>query len=634
MSSDTGAPPDSAAPDKPPRGRRSQTGVRTLVALIACCGLILWAWRYLAENGDPVRLETRAIQKRAIQSLQSDMPGERVAAIQDLERLHSGDSSSAVPPLIGALADQDASVRLAAAEALGSMGQWLEKSDWGKEALNASAMALIGCLKDPDIAVRVAAIRNLSSTCASLVKSVSGEKALCAAATALTECLKDPDPGVRSAAASSLAECVSLASSATGAQVLGAAATALTECLKDPNPGVRSAAASSLAQCADLASSAAGAQALGAAATALIACVKDPEPGVRSAAAFSLRWVDSPNLARATNRPIDRKTVMSALGALVHDPNADVRLAAINTLASRRTERGELPAILAEGLKDESAKNRARTIQLVSLERKGLDYWVPLLLDLAVPDPDPTVQYECLLILSNVCRPPAITAAVVPALISRLKSRDARVRLYAASLLCYLGADALAAVPELLRVINEPLDLHGEAAIRPRNMNNPDPATAAAWALGHIAPGSAEEKKVIAALMEVVRSGPVSRRGWAAVALGEFREVPQEAVPILIKLLSEAASNDEFEGASLAAQALGKIAPETSSADQALASLLTALDSRNDDVQITTIEALGRFGPKAAAAIPRIRALKGSVSGRIKNAATKALAAIEAQSGP
>ena len=67
-----------------------------------CCAVILWAWRHLAENLDPVLLEARSIQKRAIGALHSDKPADRLTAIVHLERLRTGrqlDRNSPVPKI-------------------------------------------------------------------------------------------------------------------------------------------------------------------------------------------------------------------------------------------------------------------------------------------------------------------------------------------------------------------------------------------------------------------------------------------------------------------------------------------------------------------------------------------------------
>ena len=150
-----------------------------------------------------------------------------------------------------------------------------------------------------------------------------------------------------------------------------------------------------------------------------------------------------------------------------------------------------------------------------------------------------------------------------------------------------------------------------------------DPASEAAYAWRDC-PGSAEAKEVIAALTEVARAGAVSRRGWAAVALGEFGPDAEGAVPVLIKVIERCHPQLTFEREASAAKALGKIAPDTPSADKAIAALLPLLDSKRPLSQSSAIEALGRFGPKAAAAIPRIRALKEDRDRDVREAATKA----------
>jgi HEAT repeat protein len=80
--------------------------------------------------------------------------------------------------------------------------------------------------------------------------------------------------------------------------------------------------------------------------------------------------------------------------------------------------------------------------------------------------------------------------------------------------------------------------------------------------------------------------------------------------------------------------ALGRIAPDTPSADQAVAALLPVLQSKVWLSRAKAIEALRQFGPKAAAAIPGIRALKDDRNAEVRDAAAKALSAIENKSAP
>jgi hypothetical protein len=176
--------------NRPTRTRRLQTSVRTLLALVACCAAVLWSWRNVTVNSDPVLVEARSIQKRAIGSLKSHKPADRLAAIVELERLRTGDSSVAIPPLVQALDDPVMQVRVAAGEALSSIGPSVVRSGSGGETIHAAAKALIGCLDDPDSAFRVTAINTLASIGSSAVKAGSEKETIRAAATAFLRCLR------------------------------------------------------------------------------------------------------------------------------------------------------------------------------------------------------------------------------------------------------------------------------------------------------------------------------------------------------------------------------------------------------------------------------------------------------------
>ncbi len=75
--------------------------------------------------------------------------------------------------------------------------------------------------------------------------------------------------------------------------------------------------------------------------------------------------------------------------------------------------------------------------------------------------------------------------------------------------------------------------------------------------------------------------------------------------------------------------ALGKIAPKTPSAGQVVAALLPVLESKDSFPKVKAIEALSQFGARAAAAIPRIRALEDDRDPEVRNAAARALRVIE-----
>ena len=172
---------------------------------------------------------------------------------------------------------------------------------------------------------------------------------------------------------------------------------------------------------------------------------------------------------------------MNELVALLGDRDADVRRAAINAVASN-SGGNDPPKALVHALKDESAGNRSAVIRGLTEFRQGLDPWVPLLLGLAEQDPASSVREDCITTLGSAFRRGAITAAAVPHLIASLKSGDVKVRSHAAFLLGEFKADAEAAIPELLRILIEPMapGVVGVGPIVGPDMTL-DPACAAAW---------------------------------------------------------------------------------------------------------------------------------------------------------
>ncbi len=73
--------------------RRLQTGVRGLIVVVACAGVILWAARSLWENQNP------AIS--AARGLEFGNPSERVEAAHALAATATTDPRRSIPPLIG-----------------------------------------------------------------------------------------------------------------------------------------------------------------------------------------------------------------------------------------------------------------------------------------------------------------------------------------------------------------------------------------------------------------------------------------------------------------------------------------------------------------------------------------------------
>jgi HEAT repeat protein len=372
--------------------RRLQTGVRTLIVLVACCAAILWAWRSWLANTDPLRVEARAVRDRAIAALRSGDPAERRDAIVELARLHGQDDSLAIPPLSEVLGDPVAEVRLAAAEALESMAGSVASPQSGEGTIRVATMALARCMKDPEPAVRDAAVRALHAIGGKMARSRSGTEAIVAAVTVLRRSLSDPEPEVRLAAATCLGDLVS------------------------PQTARDSTAA-------------------------LLASLKDPETGVRCAAATSLEKLASPEFAAMTASQLDRRAAIAALAELLDDRDAKVRLAALRASVEHSVDPSRVqakaritliapgqvlqhpstdpPRMLAKALKDEFTENRVAAVRLIGSFNQGLDPWVPVLLGLAEHDPELSVREACFETLKSL-KPPAVTAGVVPRLIPSL----------------------------------------------------------------------------------------------------------------------------------------------------------------------------------------------------------------------
>ena len=60
MSTTDEAPPP-LGNDPSRKGRRRPSGLLTLIALVACCGVLFWAWRHVSPNLDPALAVARSV---------------------------------------------------------------------------------------------------------------------------------------------------------------------------------------------------------------------------------------------------------------------------------------------------------------------------------------------------------------------------------------------------------------------------------------------------------------------------------------------------------------------------------------------------------------------------------------------
>jgi HEAT repeat protein len=361
-----------------------------------------------------------------------------------------------------------------------------------------------------------------------------------------------------------------------------------------------------------------------AATEALLGLAEDPDGRVRAALTTSLAVIGS---AASASRPagrnasaaktasgpvVDIDALAARLTIALDSPEEPVRQAALvglGTMAAKLPG-GPSPSLI-KAVDDPSAGSRQAAIIALGHYRQGVDPAIPRLLR-HLEDEQPQVREACVEAF-RLIRPPAVSPAVAPAVIAAVRNPDRSARVVLVTLLGRLKPDPGAAVPALIPVLGEPIDSDVKAVERSTVVYDTynGPAHEAARALGAIAPGTPQAGAAMAALVEVVRSGPAQRKGSAAEALGAFGPAAVSAVPPLVSMLKETATaKAPTRAGGSAAGALGKIAPGTPAAAEALAALTAALRAPWVPTREAALAALPAFGPKAAAALPAIRELK------------------------
>lgn len=368
---------------------------------------------------------------------------------------------------------------------------------------------------------------------------------------------------------------------------------------------------------------------------------RDDNPDVRSMALISLGTIAATlPVAAVGMKPLFEKA-METLARGTEDPDADVRLAVIRVMTSRAfANRGGPQEELVAALADPSVRNRLAAIRELVHFDQGFDPWLERLLRLAEKDPEPEVRGACIEVLRQPMRhPPSLRSGVVPTLITATRSPEPKVRATAAHLLGRLGIDARTAVPDLMRLLNDPAVPALDPLEDYRSSVQRDPGSEAAIALGSIALGTLDEPRVIRAMIEVARGGPPLRRACIAETLGRFGLAAAEAIPILSEMLKDPGplgSPADPETASIpqwtqrwAATSLMQITVGTPEAEEAVRAIVPLLDSRSYFVRWFATETLGHFGSQASGALPRLRQLQAS-DPNLRESASRAIGWIEA----
>jgi HEAT repeat protein len=163
---------------------RTRFGVKSMMALVAACALVSWAWTFSRASKPPYLY---------IHWLKTEAAPRRQYAVTELGRMGS-EAEAALPALLrSALHDEDPLVR---ALSINSLCRILSKSS-DKSTTRATCLVLMEALKDRDPMVREAAAYSLNET------EFAPERGLII--PALLVSAQDPDERVRVSAVNTLA---------------------------------------------------------------------------------------------------------------------------------------------------------------------------------------------------------------------------------------------------------------------------------------------------------------------------------------------------------------------------------------------------------------------------------------------
>ena len=368
--------------------------------------------------------------------------------------------------------------------------------------------------------------------------------------------------------------------------------------------------------------------------------LKDKSPEVRATSIRVLsglthqvnarsRSKERANADRAKAPDLVNDTVCSkAFLELVSDTDDLVREAAVSALgelAGRSPSAPPEPVVAA--LNDKSPIVKAAVARTLPKYREHLDPIIPILLS-ALGTEDTYVKDA----YSNALSQIQPSAAMAPMLTAALASPHREIRLRAAGGLGRIGRKSIESVPRLVKLLGETAE---DDLVHPKKIllmgqgtDSQDPACAAARSLSAICPHTDSAAVAVAGLTEMLGSPHDWRRAAAADALVAFGADAQSALPRLVATLKSAtAQNQPTKDGDRCARAIGQIGPRSDSDAGAIEALTDALDAPDTDLKNQAASALGRFGKKAAVAIPNLRPLLTNRNFGVRTAAAKALTA-------
>jgi HEAT repeat protein len=371
----------------------------------------------------------------------------------------------------------------------------------------------------------------------------------------LLEALKDKDPSVRLQAAQMLIR-------------MGEAKATLPvveELLKSPQQAIRLEAGLLLKQIRP---------------TQLKAQLKDLNPSARLEAAQAL-WLMG---------GAEAKVAIPVLVELLKSPRHELRFPAAMTLTQRNVPEAKAAVTaLVEALSHPLARVRLQAAQ--RLQQMGVPEVrgaVTVLVDL-LREHQKELGIQPAMLLGQMRA--ADLRAAAPGLREALNDRNPAIRFQAASILVRIGrAETKAAIPVLIDLLSG--DRNPSSRAEPSRVPS--------------APGNNNTSFRLQAMQALAKVGPDAKA----------------AIPPLVKLL------DDAQAARVAALALPQLGPD------ALPPVLETWAKQESFNRPGVIQALGRFGPKAEPAVPKLMEALASPDGRVRELAANALRQIGTEAVP
>ncbi len=356
-----------------------------------------------------------------------------------------------------------------------------------------------------------------------------------------------------------------------------------------------------------------------------VAC-GDSSPTIRIVAATSLIGASAQS-----------ESSRAALLAAMRDPDAEVRAASLVALSKVEFSQDEIDAVLDAALVDSSPVVRTSALAVAAEQPTQLNQHIAKVTH-AIADSDPTVRRQAAQTVGKYDKK-KVDASIIEALGLALGDQDHTVRIAATEAVHQLAItdDTIQAAVaanliddfELLRVSLEAMASFGNKAdaLLPTIVNllkheRADVRVAAITALTAI---DADKERLASQLTVLLEDSEWSVRRLSGEQLGKLGPVAKGAVPKLFSLLR----NDE--DTDFANNALREI---DAAPVEAIPMLIENIDSRERRVAFYAVSLLGKIGPPAAEALPKLEEMLNSERDRSdfrKRFLREAIAAIKGE---